>query len=210
MGSRLGLGRREPAADQRRRRQAGERRPDPELEELHPDVQVAGPQHRRRASTTASRCSGARTCCSTARTRSSRAPNDWAALYDPKYKGQITIPNNPIQIADAAFYLMHSKPEPRHHRPVRAEQEAVRRDGQPAQAAAEARQALLELRHRRPRCVRERRRLARGDLAGGHARPPGEEDAGQGGHPEGGRDRLGRHLDAAPRRPRIRTAPTSG
>ena len=35
---------------------------------------------------------------------------DWAALYDPKYKGQITIPNNPIQIADAAFYLMHSKP----------------------------------------------------------------------------------------------------
>jgi putative spermidine/putrescine transport system substrate-binding protein len=37
--------------------------------------------------------------------------NDWAALYDPKYKGQITIPNNPIQIADAAFYLMHAKPE---------------------------------------------------------------------------------------------------
>ena len=37
--------------------------------------------------------------------------NDWAALYDPKYKGQITIPNNPIQIADAAFYLMHSQPD---------------------------------------------------------------------------------------------------
>src|SRR4051812_19737122 len=37
--------------------------------------------------------------------------NDWAALYDSKYKGQITIPNNPIQIADAAFYLMHAKPE---------------------------------------------------------------------------------------------------
>ena len=36
--------------------------------------------------------------------------NDWAALYDPKYKGLITVPNNPIQIADAAFYLMHSKP----------------------------------------------------------------------------------------------------
>ena len=26
-----------------------------------------------------------------------------SALYDPKYKGQITIPNNPIQIADAAL-----------------------------------------------------------------------------------------------------------
>jgi putative spermidine/putrescine transport system substrate-binding protein len=40
-----------------------------------------------------------------------RAPTNWGALYDPKYKGQITIPNNPIQIADAAFYLMHSKPD---------------------------------------------------------------------------------------------------
>jgi putative spermidine/putrescine transport system substrate-binding protein len=38
-------------------------------------------------------------------------PTDWGALYDPKYKGQITIPNNTIQIADAAFYLMHSKPD---------------------------------------------------------------------------------------------------
>jgi putative spermidine/putrescine transport system substrate-binding protein len=37
-------------------------------------------------------------------------PTEWAALYDPKYKGQITIPDNPIQIADGAFYLMHSKP----------------------------------------------------------------------------------------------------
>jgi putative spermidine/putrescine transport system substrate-binding protein len=37
-------------------------------------------------------------------------PTNWNALYDPKYKGQITVPNNPIQIADAAFYLMHSKP----------------------------------------------------------------------------------------------------
>jgi putative spermidine/putrescine transport system substrate-binding protein len=37
-------------------------------------------------------------------------PTEWEALYDTKYKGQITIPNNPIQIADAAFYLMHSQP----------------------------------------------------------------------------------------------------
>jgi putative spermidine/putrescine transport system substrate-binding protein len=33
------------------------------------------------------------------------APTSWAALYDPKYKGKITVPNNPIQIADAALYL---------------------------------------------------------------------------------------------------------
>jgi putative spermidine/putrescine transport system substrate-binding protein len=34
------------------------------------------------------------------------APSSWAAIYDSKYKGQITVPNNPIQIADAALYLM--------------------------------------------------------------------------------------------------------
>jgi putative spermidine/putrescine transport system substrate-binding protein len=38
------------------------------------------------------------------------APTSWSALYDPKYKGQITVPNNPIQIADAALYLSkHNK-----------------------------------------------------------------------------------------------------
>jgi putative spermidine/putrescine transport system substrate-binding protein len=39
------------------------------------------------------------------------APTSWQALYDPKHKGQITIPDNPIQIADAALYLMESKPD---------------------------------------------------------------------------------------------------
>jgi putative spermidine/putrescine transport system substrate-binding protein len=38
------------------------------------------------------------------------APTSWEAIYDPKYKGKITVPNNPIQIADAALYLMRSKP----------------------------------------------------------------------------------------------------
>ena len=33
------------------------------------------------------------------------APASWSSIYDPKYKGQITVPNNPIQIADAALYL---------------------------------------------------------------------------------------------------------
>ena len=35
--------------------------------------------------------------------------NSWSALYDVKNKGKITIPNNPIQIADAALYLMRTK-----------------------------------------------------------------------------------------------------
>jgi putative spermidine/putrescine transport system substrate-binding protein len=37
-------------------------------------------------------------------------PTSWAALYDPKFKGQITVPDNPIQIADAALYLSKTKP----------------------------------------------------------------------------------------------------
>src|SRR5437867_2932133 len=31
------------------------------------------------------------------------APKSWNVLYDEKYKGQITIPDNPIQIADVAL-----------------------------------------------------------------------------------------------------------
>jgi putative spermidine/putrescine transport system substrate-binding protein len=37
-------------------------------------------------------------------------PRSWSALYDPKFKGKITVPNNPIQIADAALYLSKAKP----------------------------------------------------------------------------------------------------
>ena len=37
-------------------------------------------------------------------------PTSWSAIYSTKYKGQITIPDNPIQIADAALYLSKTKP----------------------------------------------------------------------------------------------------
>ena len=39
------------------------------------------------------------------------APTSWAAIYDPKYKGKITVPDNPIQIADAALYLSKTQPD---------------------------------------------------------------------------------------------------
>jgi putative spermidine/putrescine transport system substrate-binding protein len=32
-------------------------------------------------------------------------PTSWSIIYDQKYKGQVTVPDNPIQIADAALYL---------------------------------------------------------------------------------------------------------
>jgi putative spermidine/putrescine transport system substrate-binding protein len=38
------------------------------------------------------------------------APKSWAAIYSSKFKGKITVPDNPIQIADAALYLSKSKP----------------------------------------------------------------------------------------------------
>ncbi len=40
----------------------------------------------------------------------SPAPTSWAAIYDSKYKGRITVPNNPIQIADVALYLSKTQP----------------------------------------------------------------------------------------------------
>jgi putative spermidine/putrescine transport system substrate-binding protein len=39
-----------------------------------------------------------------------KKPTSWAAIYDPKYKGKITIPDNAIQIADAALYLSKTQP----------------------------------------------------------------------------------------------------
>ena len=50
------------------------------------------------------------------------APTSWAALYDPKYKGKVTVPDNPIQIADAALYLSKTQAEPRDQGPVRADE----------------------------------------------------------------------------------------
>jgi putative spermidine/putrescine transport system substrate-binding protein len=38
------------------------------------------------------------------------APTSWSVLYDPANKGLITVPDNPIQIADAALYLMTTQP----------------------------------------------------------------------------------------------------
>ena len=38
------------------------------------------------------------------------APTSWSAIYSPKYKGKVTVPDNPIQIADAALYLSKTNP----------------------------------------------------------------------------------------------------
>jgi putative spermidine/putrescine transport system substrate-binding protein len=38
-------------------------------------------------------------------------PASWSVIYSPRYKGKVTVPDNPIQIADAALYLMKTQPK---------------------------------------------------------------------------------------------------
>jgi putative spermidine/putrescine transport system substrate-binding protein len=38
------------------------------------------------------------------------APASWSVLYNKQYAGQVTVPDNPIQIADAALYLSKAQP----------------------------------------------------------------------------------------------------
>ena len=51
------------------------------------------------------------------------------------YKGKVTAYDSPIYIADAALYLMKTKPELGHQEPLRPGREAVQRRGRPAQDA---------------------------------------------------------------------------
>jgi len=39
-----------------------------------------------------------------------KAPTSWGVVYTKQYAGKLSIPNNPIQIADAALYLMKTTP----------------------------------------------------------------------------------------------------
>src|SRR5262249_13552233 len=39
-----------------------------------------------------------------------KRPTSWSVIYNPIYKGKITVPDNPIQIADAALYLSKIQP----------------------------------------------------------------------------------------------------
>src|SRR5205085_7146822 len=38
------------------------------------------------------------------------APTSWGAIYSPQFRGKVSVPNNPIQIADAALYLSKKDP----------------------------------------------------------------------------------------------------
>ena len=123
------------------------------------------------------------------------APTSWAAIYSPKYKGKVTVPDNPIQIADAALYLMKTQPSLGIKDPYELNSDPVLRDDQPAQEAEAADQEVLGARLGRDRPVQERRRRDRRLVAVPDEHADRREGAGEGPRPEGRGDGLARHVD---------------
>ena len=138
------------------------------------------------------------------------APTSWSALYSPKFKGKITVPNNPIQIADAALYLSKTQPSLGIKDPYELNEEAVRRGDRPAEEAAAARQEVLGPRLRRDQPVQERRRDDRRVLAV-HDRTRSRRRRCRSRRSSRRRARpAGSTRGCCPRRRSIRTAPTPG
>ena len=190
--------------------EAGQHQPDPGVEGLPPVPAEPAVQHDRRQALRRLAPVRPERAALLHEDAFPTAPTSWSVIYDTKYTGKVTVPNNPIQIADAALYLSKTQPEPRHHRPLRADPAAVRRGRQPAQAAEAADQEVLGPRLRGDLAVPERRRTwsARPGrtrpstlkAAGAQAATPSRRRAPPGGPTRG---------CSRPRR-RTPTAPTSG
>ena len=126
---RLGVRRRVAAPDRRRRRRAGQHRPDPELRGRLRRAQGQAVQLRRRPVPTASRTAAARTCSMYRTDEVKPAPDSWSVVWDENspYKGKVTA----YDIADlhrrrGALPEGHAA-RPGDHEPLRARREAVRR-----------------------------------------------------------------------------------
>ncbi len=124
------------------------------------------------------------------------APASWNVIYSPKYKGQVTIPDNPIQIADAALYLKTTQPSLGITDPY----ELTQPQFQAAVSLLAKQRPLIkkywDLASAGDLRVQERRCDRRGRLAVPGQRAEGDELPDRLGGPERGRDRLGGHLDA--------------
>ena len=85
-------------------------------------------------------------------------PHSWGVLYSSKYKGKITVPDNPIQIADAALYLSKTKPSLGIKDPYELNQSTVQGGRSTLlKKQTTAREEVLGVGRRRDRPVQERR-----------------------------------------------------
>ena len=124
------------------------------------------------------------------------APTSWSVLYNKKYSGQITVPNNPIQIADAALYLSKTQPSLGITDPY----ELTQSQFNAAVALLKQQQPLIKKYW--DLASQEISLFSSGTTVVGAAWPyqantlNAERAEGRGHHPGPGRDRVGRHLDA--------------
>ena len=93
------------------------------------------------------------------------APDSWNVLYDPKYKGKITVPDNPIQIADPALQFFGAED------PYSIDQATLDKVKAKLQAAAAAGAQVLGARDRLRGPVQVGRRDHRRGLAADDERP---------------------------------------
>ena len=102
------------------------------------------------------------------------APTSWSVIYDSKYKGKVTVPEQPDPDRRRGALPVEDEAEARHHRSLRADAAAVRRGGQPAEAREAADQEVLEPRLGGDLAVPERHDGRRRGVAvpDGHARRP--------------------------------------
>ena len=101
------------------------------------------------------------------------APDSWSVVFDADspYNGKVTAYNYAIYIADAALYLMKTKPGPQDHQSVRPRRDPAGRGDRPAQAAEDADRQVLGHRPGGDRRLRQRRHGGRDRLA-----VPGQHD----------------------------------
>ena len=178
---RVGVRRRDAAPDRRRRRRAGQHRPDPELRGRLRGPQGQAVQLGRRAVPTACRTAAARTCSCGATDEVKPAPDSWSVVFDESspYKGKVTAYDSPIYIADAALYLKATQPDLGIDERLRARRQAVRRRRRPAQEAARDHRRVLVGLHQGAGRVHQRRLRRRHDVAGHREPARGRQGADQ-------------------------------
>ena len=124
------------------------------------------------------------------------APTSWSVLYNKKYAGEVTVPNNPIQIADAALYLSKTQPSLGITDPYELTQPQFNATVNLLKQQKPLIKKYWDLASQEISAVPERHHGGRRGLAVPDQHAGGGGREGRRHHPGPGRDRLGRHLDA--------------